>query len=465
MKICFDFVCDEALIFSSSAIYLKEKGYEVCAITLGNRWKKARQEGIDVFPLDLSDNAVVDWKGEMERIKDTYGEKVSGFVQADRFLSKMKREDQIKILVWTFLKIEELVKNGVNIFFMTGVAYLYNLVILEVAKKNDLLCYSLYETRQAESRFTISKGEGGAWDIVDELYKNYLKDKDVTMLSKETEYIDSFREFFTKPDYMNSARQDGGISSVFVKEFIVRLRDWYLGKWSVKEDYITQNPFWYVVRDVKRIFNKKWLQAVFKFDKADYSEKYYIYPLHLQPEASTLVLGPDYVNQVETIKAISRRLPLGEYLYVKEHPAAFGRHSLGMYREISQLFNVKLISPAENTKKMINFSKGVIVVSGTMGWEAFLVGKPAIVLGNVFYDKFSGVYKIENIEEIGNLFFSELKVADKLEIAVALNAIYEGSFKGRFDVHKLDTSQIVLSEENLSFINSGIFDIVQNLSK
>jgi hypothetical protein len=41
MKICFDFICDEALIFSSVASVLEKKNYKVTGITLGADGKKA----------------------------------------------------------------------------------------------------------------------------------------------------------------------------------------------------------------------------------------------------------------------------------------------------------------------------------------------------------------------------------------------------------------------------------------
>jgi len=460
MKICFDFVCDEALIYSRAALALQRKGHDVCAITLGNRWKEGWTDQIDLFPLDLEDSPI-DWDKELDRIKQEYSSAVAGFIQADRFIAYLGRDEQVKLLVWTFLKIEELVAAGVTKFFITGVAYLYNLVMVEVARKNNLVCYSLYGTRQKESRFTLSEGYGGKWDLVDKIYAENLENKEKIDYSAEANEVIDFRIKFSSPDYMASARQTGGISSVFVREFFHRLKNWYFKNWSKKEDYITQHPLWYAKRNLKRIINGKYLKFVFKFDSVNYDDKYYIYPLHLQPEASTLVLGPDYVNQLETIKAISRRLPLGEYLYVKEHPAAYGMHSHKMYQEIQQLFNVKLIAPGEDTKRVINNSQGVIVISGTMGWEAFLAGKPALVLGDVFYDQFPGVYKISNIEQIRSLFNSNLKVAEVDDIAIALNAIYKGSFKGMFDVHKLDTAQIVLSEENLSALEEGILKIVE----
>ena len=50
--------------------------------------------------------------------------------------------------------------------------------------------------------------------------------------------------------------------------------------------------------------------------KVDYSERYFIYPIHMQPEASTLVQSPFHIDQKAAIINISRLLPLNTILCV-----------------------------------------------------------------------------------------------------------------------------------------------------
>ena len=440
---------------------MAEHGHDVCGIALGNRWAKGWKGIYNCVKLDLED-AEISWDEELKRISSDYQrDLVASYVQADRFVSKLPADQQKKILIWTFLKIEELAERGVEIFITTGVAYLYNLVILSVSKRYGIKAFSIYGTRQPKPKFTISSGKGDVWDAVESNLNKLNSPQNSDSISAEVEYIENFRKKSENPSYMRSARQKGGIGGVFLREFIRRCDFWYLQGWNKSSDYITQNPFWYARRDLMRYLRKLYLNFVYQFSKFEGESDYFVYPLHLQPEASTLVLGQDYCNQVEVIKAISRRLPADKVLVVKEHPAAYGRHSKALYDQISGLFNVRLVGPEEDVGKLILNSCGVIVISGTMGWEALLLGKPALVLGSVFYCSFPGAVDVENLDQLSDSLNAHLRGAAKEEMALALKALERGSYDGYFDVHKLDTERKVLDPENLDAIFRGISSFIE----
>jgi hypothetical protein len=60
-------------------------------------------------------------------------------------------------------------------------------------------------------------------------------------------------------------------------------------------------------------------QSVDYFDRPIAGEQYVLYPIHFQPEASTLVQAPYYLDQAALIEDISKSLPVGYQLHVKEH--------------------------------------------------------------------------------------------------------------------------------------------------
>src|SRR3989338_739161 len=62
--------------------------------------------------------------------------------------------------------------------------------------------------------------------------------------------------------------------------------------------------------------------------------KYLIYPLHVEPEASTLVLGRWFNDQKRIIEMISKNLPAGYSLIIKEHHGALGKRALSFYKEV-----------------------------------------------------------------------------------------------------------------------------------
>ena len=151
-----------------------------------------------------------------------------------------------------------------------------------------------------------------------------------------------------------------------------------------------------------------------KFNKyvSDPKDEKYIYlPLHKIPESSTYVKAPLYVNEISLIEAISKSMPISWKLYVKEHQNMIGIRDLRFYKKVKKLHNVKIVKSNfyRDPKPWIEKSLGVITISGTSGFEAAMLNKPAIVFGNVFYNVISGIKVAKSFEELEHLF----KLIDK----------------------------------------------------
>jgi hypothetical protein len=129
-------------------------------------------------------------------------------------------------------------------------------------------------------------------------------------------------------------------------------------------------------------------------------DKFFLFPLHLQPESSTSVQATYFCDQLNTVMNIAFSLPLPYKLYVKEHPAAIGTRPSNFYRKLKEIPNVVLISPNEDTENLIKKSQGVITLTSTIGMEAALAGKPVYVLGNVFYSYHPLCQKVNSFEEL-----------------------------------------------------------------
>jgi hypothetical protein len=123
------------------------------------------------------------------------------------------------------------------------------------------------------------------------------------------------------------------------------------------------------------------------FDHPSNGERYVLYPIHFQPEASTLVQAPYYLDQEALIEDISKSLPVGYRLYVKEHVSNRGRRSQAFYKRLRETFGVRLLGPDEDTWQLIRNAAAVAVITGTVGWEGLLFGKPVVTFGDVFYNE------------------------------------------------------------------------------
>ncbi|MBK8817498.1 MAG: hypothetical protein IPN42_19405 [Methylococcaceae bacterium] len=164
-------------------------------------------------------------------------------------------------------------------------------------------------------------------------------------------------------------------------------------------------------------------------------EKYLLYPLHFHPEASTSILAPDFIEELAVIKSIAFRLPTTHKLYVKEHPSAVALQSIGFYKQITAMPNVRLIGPNYPTKTLIRHSEGVICVTSTVGFEAAVLNKPVIILGNVFYAYFPNVKRISDYSQLALAFqwLENYRIVSEADILNATAAYVEFGFPGKFD--------------------------------
>lgn len=105
------------------------------------------------------------------------------------------------------------------------------------------------------------------------------------------------------------------------------------------------------------------------------------YPLHVEPETALQGLSPEYFYQLSAIAAISRDLPAGAVLGVKEAFGAVGRRPADFHRQIAEFKNVVLIDPAEPGIDCVRRAAATVTICGTAGLEAALMGKPVITFG------------------------------------------------------------------------------------
>jgi len=118
----------------------------------------------------------------------------------------------------------------------------------------------------------------------------------------------------------------------------------------------------------------------------DFLDRSYVFfPLHVSPEASTMVLAPHHTHQLAVIEALSKSMPSHVDIVVKEHPMMMGLRPLSFYKRLRALPNVSLVEVEGNTQLLINKSLAVVTITGTVGWEAIIRGKPLVIVGDPPY--------------------------------------------------------------------------------
>ncbi len=105
------------------------------------------------------------------------------------------------------------------------------------------------------------------------------------------------------------------------------------------------------------------------------------YPLHTEPEMALQCLSPEYFYQLSCIAALSRDLPAGVLLAVKETFQATGRRPRDFYEQILEFKNVVMLEMMEFGPNVIRACDAVATITGTAGFEASVMGKPVIAFG------------------------------------------------------------------------------------
>ena len=139
--------------------------------------------------------------------------------------------------------------------------------------------------------------------------------------------------------------------------------------------------------------------------KPDFNVPYIFVPLHVQPERTSVPQGDIFGHQLLMIEILSKTLPEGWLLYVKEHPVQLYDRPVfkffrtpAFYKELLKFPNVRLLPSRLTAYKLIQHSRAVAAVTSTTCWESLFRGKPAIIFGHVWFKFCEGVFHTPTVE-------------------------------------------------------------------
>lgn len=128
---------------------------------------------------------------------------------------------------------------------------------------------------------------------------------------------------------------------------------------------------------------RKFLMRSEPFSENFPEDKHFVfYPLHVDPEASTMVLSPWHTDQINVIESLAKSVPSEMIVVVKEHAPMLGRRPRGFYKKISQIPRVVLLGPEHSGLSLVQQAKLTAVITGTAAWEAIRLGRPALIIGD-----------------------------------------------------------------------------------
>ncbi len=179
--------------------------------------------------------------------------------------------------------------------------------------------------------------------------------------------------------------------------------------------------------------------------EVDLTKPYLYVALSYQPEATTSPKGDVYVHMELMVAMLSKLIPENWMLYLKEHPAqfdgswAFRAHSARMeyfYDDLAAMENVALLPTSFSSYDLIDQSITVATVTGSVGWQAVIRGKPVLAFGYPWYQGCEGVFQANSQQKC-------LEAIDQLQAGYSVDAR-----KVRLYAHALEKVSLNLAFED-----------------
>lgn len=334
------------------------------------------------------------------------------------YMQATSYEQQMYWLQLNYVNVERIIEDfNPDLIIDTDCAELGRTILAEIAYSRSIPYMTLeYPRFETYKLITFQLGYGPEKYVIKKYDEcNALDDK---VLSEEIEYVKSFR----KQETIMSKEFKGDVTATYhgfsFIEVLRRMRGHI--HYFTEQDIISKNlklkksnpilypnSYQYIKFNWKYYLRKNKLMKENKyFSNPVDNEKYVYMPLHLIPESSTFVKAPYYIDEYNIIEAVSKALPIGWRLYVKEHQAMVGERGEDFYKRVNKLPNVRMvqINYYQDPKPWIDKCQAVVTITGTSAYEAALMGKHAIVFGDIPFSIIEGIHRINSFESLPALF-------------------------------------------------------------
>lgn len=329
------------------------------------------------------------------------------------YMAACSYEEQLKWIWLNYKNIENIISDfQPDVVIDDDGAELARIVMREICHKMkipyitlDHPRYEFYKTYTYNLNHSV---DSYFIDKYNEVYK-----RDISELGEEILYVKDFKD---KSAIMHQMYNNDVTSQYRPTPILTTLKS-LVGKFNyfLKQDFTGNNrklkkscpmlfpDSWEYIKFYFRYeFSKRTLLRKNKFFRKPEKVNYVYMPLHLIPESTTFTSAPYYINELNIIEAVSKSLPVGWWLYVKEHQAMVGERGVDFYKKVNALPNVKMvqINYYNDPKPWISNARGVVTISGTSAYEAALLGKHAIIFSDVPFKLIDGIYRCRSYEDL-----------------------------------------------------------------
>lgn len=328
-------------------------------------------------------------------LRALYSEREYNFFPKYYGLKPVPYVEQLKYLVGCFRVFEECIEQNNVAYVISDLPTGLPDVLQAICKKKDIPYISIRSSKMLKGFVMCDQHHDlpiGMIEVYKKFLQNGIPDKYYNLAES---HINELKSKIIMPSYMEVTGKPFKLLKMRkIKNLISLLRDseHQINKISRAKHSIRNSVLWNIHRFIN-IYRTKFNKSRWFCKSLDPSEKYFLFPLQYEPEASTFVRAFPFFDQMYVIQQIAKALPLGVTLIVKEHRGNPGYRKAAFYKELQYLPNVKLVDRETELNKLISNSIGIITLTSRMGWEALVLGKPVIALGSTFYTFFEEVKK------------------------------------------------------------------------
>ncbi|MFA5317853.1 MAG: hypothetical protein WC323_00025 [Patescibacteria group bacterium] len=462
MKICFLLQRRFAYIGQEMAVLLKQK-YEIndfCGyVFLRESYEYIKNQPSQFSRLLLDENIHRQYKKErvdweyIKKLEKEYGlPNLWPYIELDRIIRSNQlvrayphdspsysHEEMARIIQVTAKAIIKFLdKEKPDVVIFSAIGAIGSLLLYNIAKKKNIKTLVIHNSRVG-IKYNLSDNYKN-FSYVNGIFKK-LQANEISLPKHKAAALASLKKFQDNPKPNRSVDEPEFHPTNRKRHFsflLPKKLSWSI-YWRIKmivryilnpnrSDYSNINPFWEIWDNLKKKI-RILIGLNNLYDDVKMKEDFALFPLHLDPEITTLLYAPFYKDQLWLVKQAAQSLPLNFKLYVKEHPAMAGCRKRYFYKELKKIPNVKLIRPGINNLPLIDQAKLIITISGTTGWEAVQLKKPVIVFSDIFYSQLPMVKKCTAIEDLPRLVKEQLNNFKHDESALVnfLTAIYKES--------------------------------------
>jgi hypothetical protein len=211
-----------------------------------------------------------------------------------------------------------------------------------------------------------------------------------------------------------------------------------------------KGKYFNIIAEIKRFWSKphyilnkyRCYQTYSKLSIDNIDGSYVVFFLHYQPERTSLPEAYGFTEQTIAILAIRAALPDHIKIIVKEHPSTFTnmcapkhRHP-SFYNDVLAIYNVQLADISISSFQLIDNAIASVTLTGTVGVESLLRGRPTVYMGVPIIRDTLGVHGYENVIELKNYFKKCMIGFDKEEIVLNANKTLQNYLRNSVSVYK-----------------------------